>query len=93
MNRKFTFIAIAALFLSLNIVSQNYQKLIKQARTQEQNGDNASSISTANKIIENSERVGMLHSDSILVMQAYTIKAKNYSDMGDLSQSLMLYKL
>ncbi len=92
MNRKFTFIAIAALFLSLNIVSQNYQKLIKQARTQEQNGDNASSISTANKIIENSERVGMLHSDSILVMQAYTIKAKNYSDMGDLSQSLMLYK-
>lgn len=92
MKRKFIFIVTAALFLSLNIESQNSQTLIKQARAQEQKGDNAGSISTANKIIENSEKVGMKHSDSTIVMQAYAIKAKNYSDMGDLSQSLKLYK-
>ncbi len=92
MNRKFIFIATASLFISLNTVSQNNQKLLIRARAQEQNGDNASSISTANKIIENCERVGMQHSDSVIVMQAYTIKAKNYGDMGDLTQSLLLYK-
>lgn len=92
MNSKFLLFSLLALLFPLNIVSQKSQSLIRRAKIQEQKGNNASSINTTNEVIEICEKAHMKHKDSVFVMQAYTIKAKNYSDMGDLAQSLKFYK-
>ena len=63
MNSKFLLFSLLALLLPLNIVSQKSQSLIRQAKIQEQKGNNASSINTANEVIEICERAHMKHKD------------------------------
>lgn len=74
------------------MTSQSPHSLIRQAIKQEKNGYHALSIAATNKIIDRYEKNNMQFTDSFFVMQAYTIKAKNYNDLGDLAKSLTLYK-
>ena len=92
MKTRLLFTIFLSLFLPLQIASHSPQSLIRQAIKQEKNGYHALSIAATNKIIDRCEKNNMQYTDSFLVMQAYTIKAKNYNALGDLAKSLTLYK-
>lgn len=68
------------------------ESLLKEAYGMEKRGNCASAILIANKALEKIETKESKHSDSIYTMRAYTTKAHCYSNMGNNTEALKLYK-
>lgn len=90
MHTLFYIIAFILLLIAAPAQAESQQQQYEQAARLAEQGKSAMSFVMLNQLIEEIEAQRMSHADSLLLMRACRLNAKNYQGMGNLTQALRL---